>query len=68
MQFLSRLFAPSWRRRAVDLGCVAAIAAWVFWWFDALKTCHLRGVERFWFKIPGLGVDFWTESDLFART
>lgn len=67
MRLVSSLLSSSWRRRAVDALCVAAIVAWLLWWVDGLRRMALYGIDKSWFRIPGLGADFWTESDLFAR-
>lgn len=67
MRVASVLLAPSWRRRALDVLGIGALAAWVAWWVDGFRRLLLFGVEYSWFRIPALGADFFTESDLFAR-
>lgn len=67
MSSISVFLAPRWRRRALDVLCVAVLLAWVVWWYDGFQHLILVGINRMWFRLPALGADFWTESDLFAR-
>jgi hypothetical protein len=67
MSSVSSFLASRWPRRALDALSIAALSAWVVWWYDGLKKFILVGIDKSWFRVPALGADFWTESDLFAR-
>jgi hypothetical protein len=67
MSFVSDFLVSRWSRRALDALCIAVLSAWVLWWHNGFHNMILVGIERSWFRVPALGADFWTESDLFAR-
>jgi hypothetical protein len=48
------------------LGLVSLLV-WVAWWADAFLQNRLFLADRTWLQIPGLGADFWTQSELAAR-
>lgn len=67
MRFASILSSPERRQKTLSVLGVAALAAWLVWWVLGLAHDKLFGIDHSWFRIPALGADFYTESDLFTR-